>query len=429
MDRQIVYPAQIPLDSDLLNAQRNAFVGLGHLAGMAYGENTVSAGGFACTPGAGLTVTIAPGSLLAAGVVDTTAYGTLAASGSVLVRQYISRDPVTLTVPGAGGTYTVYATPATVDTDDTVLPFYNAADPSVTYAGADNSGKAAPTVRQDVAQLGIGAAVPDGAYPLWSVTAPAATTAIAADMIAQAEGAPFYETIPGLQASKISKAGDGMAGPLSVLNATAAQNPVALGQLQAMGFIANALIGVTSITSSGTFTPDARTKWLRIRGVGGGGGSGGCPYTGSTQESTASGGYSGGYIELVVSVEDLLAGADSIAISIGAGGLAGTGNASGATPGGDGGDTTIGGAVTIPGGPGGHNGSWEYRIAGVLSGAINYIADLYGRHHYSRHTPNNLEKRPDRAWHWHQSAEGRRRRRYPFRAGRHRRRIPRRRDW
>ncbi|MGS0649175.1 hypothetical protein ACU81Q_16325 [Komagataeibacter melomenusus] len=200
MDRQIVYPAQIPLDSDLLNAQRNAFVGLGHLAGMAYGDNTVAAGGFACTPGTGLAVTIAPGSLLAAGVVDISAYGTLAANGSVLVRQYVSRDPVTLTVPGAGATYTVYATPTTVDADATVLPFYNAADPSVTYAGADNSGKAAPTVRQDLAQLGIAATVPDGAYPLWTITVPAAATAITSDMIAQAEGAPFYETIPELQA-------------------------------------------------------------------------------------------------------------------------------------------------------------------------------------------------------------------------------------
>ncbi|GBQ46030.1 hypothetical protein ACM0P6_02175 [Komagataeibacter sucrofermentans] len=199
MDRQIVYPAQIPLDSDLLNAQRNAFVGLGHLAGMAYGDDTVAAGGFACTPGTGLAVTIAPGSLLAAGVVDATAYGTLAANGSVLVRQHISRDPVTLSVPGARATYTVYATPATVDADDTVLPFYNAADPSVTYAGADNSGKTAPTVRQDVAQLGIATTVPDGAYPLWTITVPAAATAITADMIAQAEDAPFYETIPELQ--------------------------------------------------------------------------------------------------------------------------------------------------------------------------------------------------------------------------------------
>ncbi|WP_241503256.1 autotransporter outer membrane beta-barrel domain-containing protein [Komagataeibacter melaceti] len=202
MDRQIVYPAQIPLDSDQLNAQRNAYVGLGQLAAMAYGWSTVAASGFACTPGAGLAVTVAPGSLLAPGVVDGTAYGTLAAVASALVRQYVSRDPATLTVPGAGATYTVYVTPATVDTDDTVLPFYNAANPSVTYAGSDNSGKTAPTVRQDAAQLGIGTSAPNGAYPLWIITVPAAATSITTDMIVQADGAPFYDTIPQLQADK-----------------------------------------------------------------------------------------------------------------------------------------------------------------------------------------------------------------------------------
>jgi len=202
MDRQIVYPAQIPLDSDQLNAQRNAYVGLGQLAAMAYGWTTVSASGFACAPGAGLAVVLAPGSLLAPGVVDGTAYGTLAAVASALVRQYGSRDPVTLAVPGAGATYTVYVTPATVDGADTVLPFYNAADPSVTYAGADNSGNTAPTVRQDVAQPGIGTSVPTGAYALWTITVPAGATSITAGMITQAEGAPFYDTIPQLQAGK-----------------------------------------------------------------------------------------------------------------------------------------------------------------------------------------------------------------------------------
>ena len=202
MDRQIVYPAQIPMDSDQLNAQRNAYVGMGHLAGMAYGQATVAASGFACAPGAGLALDIAPGSLIAPGVVDASSYGTLAAVPSTLVRQYVSRDPVTLDVPGAGAVYTVYVTPVTQDADDTVLPFYNAANPSVTYAGSDNSGAAAPTVRQDLAQLGIGASVPAGAYPLWTVTVPAGAAAITADMLTQAAGAPFYDTIPQLQATK-----------------------------------------------------------------------------------------------------------------------------------------------------------------------------------------------------------------------------------
>jgi len=195
MDRQIVYPAQIPLDSDQLNAQRNAYVGLGQLAAMTFGWTTVAAGGFACTPGTGLTVSIAPGSLLAPGVVDASTYGTLAAVSSALTHQYVSRDPVTLDVPGVGATYTVYVTPATVDADDTVLPFYNASDPSVTYAGANNTGKTAPTVRQDVAQMGIGTSVPTDAYPLWSIVVPSGATAITSDMIAVASGAPFYPSL------------------------------------------------------------------------------------------------------------------------------------------------------------------------------------------------------------------------------------------
>ncbi|WP_249208593.1 hypothetical protein [Acetobacter okinawensis] len=195
MDRLIQYPAQIPLVEDMLNAQRNAMVGIGHLAGAAFGANTVAASGFACAPGEGLALTLAPGALLAPGVVDASAYGTLAAVSSALVRQFISRDPVTLAVSAAGATYIVSVAPQTVDTDDTVLPFYNAADPSVTYAGEGNSGLAAPTVRRDEAALSIGATVPEGSYPLWQIVVPAGATAITADMIAVASGAPFYPSL------------------------------------------------------------------------------------------------------------------------------------------------------------------------------------------------------------------------------------------
>ncbi|WP_180537817.1 hypothetical protein [Acetobacter orientalis] len=195
MDRQILYPAEIPLVEDGLNAQRNAMVGVGHLASAAFGANTVAASGFACSPADGLAVTIAPGALLAPGVVDASAYGTLTAVSSALVRQFISRDPVILTVPSAGAAYVVYVTPQTVDTDDTVLPFYNAADPSVTYAGQNNSGLAAPTVRRDEAVLAVGSSAPSGAYPLWQIVVPAGATTLTADMLSIASGAPFYPSL------------------------------------------------------------------------------------------------------------------------------------------------------------------------------------------------------------------------------------------
>ncbi|PYD65453.1 glycine-rich domain-containing protein, partial [Komagataeibacter nataicola] len=135
-----------------------------------------------------------------------------------------------------------------------------------------------------------------------------------------------------------------------VLNATAAQNPVALGQLQAMGFIANALIGVTSIISSLTFTRNAATKWLHIRACGGGGGGGGAPYTDGNNQASGGGGFSGQYIELWITAADFGA---SVDIVIGAGGTAPSSAA-----GGSGGTTTIGSLVTLLGGGGGFGASW-----------------------------------------------------------------------
>ncbi|MFT9070553.1 MAG: hypothetical protein ABF530_10010 [Acetobacter orientalis] len=241
MDRQILYPAQIPLVEDGLNAQRNAMVGVGHLASAAFGANTVAASGFACSPADGLAVTIAPGALLAPGVVDASAYGTLTAVSSALVRQFISRDPVSLTVPSAGAAYVVYVTPQTVDTDDTVLPFYNAADPSVTYAGQNNSGLAAPTVRRDEAVLAVGSSAPSGAYPLWQIVVPAGATTLTADMLSIASGAPFYPSLAAV-ASRI----------IAPFNA---QLAVAIG-----GYPLNAVVAGTSPGTFWVSTADANVS-------------------------------------------------------------------------------------------------------------------------------------------------------------------------
>ncbi|WNM09451.1 hypothetical protein RI056_05710 [Komagataeibacter nataicola] len=136
----------------------------------------------------------------------------------------------------------------------------------------------------------------------------------------------------------------------TVPDAAAAQNPVTLGQLQAMNFIANALIGVTSITSSLTFTRNAATKWLHIRACGGGGGGGGAPYTDGNDQASGGGGLSGQYIEFWITADDF---GDSVDIVIGAGGTAPSSAA-----GGNGGTTTIGSLVTLLGGGGGFGGSW-----------------------------------------------------------------------
>lgn len=48
MDRQITYPGQIPLDTDLLNTNKNAMVALAALSADVFGTIT-QASGLACT--------------------------------------------------------------------------------------------------------------------------------------------------------------------------------------------------------------------------------------------------------------------------------------------------------------------------------------------------------------------------------------------
>src|ERR1700733_7379392 len=80
MDRNIVYPGSIPLDTDLLSVNRNTMIGLGFLAQAVLGTNTV-ADGLACQPTspASMSVVIGPGSITQLCPVDTLAYGSIPA--------------------------------------------------------------------------------------------------------------------------------------------------------------------------------------------------------------------------------------------------------------------------------------------------------------------------------------------------------------
>ena len=60
MDRNLVYPGSIPLDSDLLSLNRNAMVALGALAQAVLGSSTV-ADGLACAPTAPASLGVSVG--------------------------------------------------------------------------------------------------------------------------------------------------------------------------------------------------------------------------------------------------------------------------------------------------------------------------------------------------------------------------------
>lgn len=187
MDRVTVYPAEIPLTEDVLDGQRNAYIAVGHLAQLALGSRT-AASGFSVSS-SGLQLSVNPGAVYAAGEVDASAYGELAADTSPLVQQFISPGITHLTAPASSTSY-IYATTSVLDADPLVLPFYNAVNPSQTFSGQNNSGSALPTRRRNVATVAIGATIPPGAIPLWKVVATASAVTVTA-----APGAPFYTTL------------------------------------------------------------------------------------------------------------------------------------------------------------------------------------------------------------------------------------------
>ena len=111
------------------------------------------------------------------------------------------------------------------------------------------------------------------------------------------------------------------------------------------------LVNVQTFTSSGTYTPTAGTKFVIADVVGGGGGGG----SNSTTVSAgyASGGQGGGAGSRVVAKLPI---SGPLSVVVGAGGNGGTPNPSGGKPGGDGGQSSIGGIIAT-GGRGGEAGT------------------------------------------------------------------------
>lgn len=149
MDRCIIWPGQIPLDTDFLAAQRYALEGLGRLAWAAMGSDNI-AHGFACTQQLtpNMSVLVGAGSIYMSGPVDQTAFGSLAPDTThQVILQGILRDPITLplTAPPTAGqsiNYLVQAGLSVTDTDLQTLPFYNAADPTQPFPLAKNKRRA-----------------------------------------------------------------------------------------------------------------------------------------------------------------------------------------------------------------------------------------------------------------------------------------------
>lgn len=225
MDRKIVWPGAVPLETDILGTNLNTMVGLGRLALDLLGTSTLVSG-LACTAQspATMSVNIGAGAIYSLQNIDGTAYSSIAANTTdQVLKQGILKasDAVTLamtapTTPGFSVIYLIQAAYSEIDTDNIVLPFYNASNPAVPYSGPSNTGAASSTTRAGKvninAKAGVASATPTapatdaGFVPLYYVTVAYGATAITTGNIAVAPNAPFITNTLTALAPKVSPA-------------------------------------------------------------------------------------------------------------------------------------------------------------------------------------------------------------------------------
>ncbi|MBW4091068.1 MAG: hypothetical protein HIU82_08165 [Proteobacteria bacterium] len=298
MDRNIVYPGGIPLDTDMLSVNRNVMIALGYLAQAVLGGSTVVDGlGCSSTAPASMSVTVGPGSITQMLVVDALSYGSLPADSSdPLVKMGINVGVTTFTLvapttSGQAVNYLIEASLEESDADPIVLPYYNAANPAQPYSGPNNAGTTQNTQRtQRVAlQLKPGAAanigsqstpsVDNGWVGLYAVTVAYGQTTIAPGNISTLPSAPFLtwklpHLVPGFGS------------------------------------------GVQVLATSATFTVPAGISQVEVEVWGAGAGS-----FASTSTVASGGGAGGGYARKRVTG---LAPGQTIPVTIGVGGTGGT---------------------------------------------------------------------------------------------------------
>ncbi|MDE8345610.1 MAG: hypothetical protein POH28_05465 [Acidocella sp.] len=206
----MVYPGSIPLDTDILNPNRNAMVAVAALTAAVLGLETV-VDGLGCAPSvpASLSVTVGPGSITLLTALDATAYGALAADvADQIVKTGINLATTSfaLAAPVSSGqsvSYLIEAAFLESDSAPVVLPYVNAANTSQPFSGPNNAGTAQNTMRTQRVQLQLkpGAAalagtqtvpaVDAGWVGLYVITVNYGQTAITALDITVAPGAPF----------------------------------------------------------------------------------------------------------------------------------------------------------------------------------------------------------------------------------------------
>ncbi len=269
MDRQITYPGQLLAETSLLQATKDAMIGMAKLSSALLGTSTV-ASGFAVTPTgpASLQVLCAPGEIYSLTAIDALAFSTLPADTThSILKQGIMLDGVTLSCPAPGTTgqsinYLVQVTYQDTDATPVLLPYYNSANPALPYSGMGNNGLPQNTIRKGSAIVAVKAGAsattgtqvtpaPDAGYiGLYVVTVAFGQTTITAGNISVLSTAPLINsTLHGLapvfQVSPVVPA------------ATAATQAAQFGQMSGVvGQSKNVSLSVTAASASATLAAD-----------------------------------------------------------------------------------------------------------------------------------------------------------------------------
>lgn len=321
MDRIMVYPGGIPLDTDILATNRNAMIALGYLAQMVLGGNPV-VDGLSCKPTvpASMSVSVAPGSIAQLSTVDTSAYGSLSVDTTdPLVKMGINQTAMLFTLqapatPGQTAAYLLEATFQEADTNPVTLPYYNAANPAQPYSGPGNSGQPQATRRAQTVQLQLKAGAP-------AVTGSQVTPATDTGWV------PLYVITVSYGQATVDQS--------SI--AVALSSPMLQWKLPMLrpGFGS----GVQSFTTSATFQVPTGVAQVEVEIWGGGSGS-----FASTAGTASGGGAGGGYAKKRITG---LTQGQQIVVTVGGGG---TGGAIGGAPPTAGGTSNFGSLVSATGG-------------------------------------------------------------------------------
>lgn len=197
MDRKIVYTGEVPLGDDFLNSEKNTMIAIGMALKAILGTATII-DGLACTPTgpASMQVQVGPGSIHALENLDSTTYGDINADTThQLVKQGLSLDNTLLGCPAPSTTgnsinYLIQVAYEDVDTNSAVLPYFDADNPSVAFAGPANTGVSQNTTRKGECVISVKAGVsattgtqttpaPDAGFMgLWVVAVPNGATSI-----------------------------------------------------------------------------------------------------------------------------------------------------------------------------------------------------------------------------------------------------------